>query len=370
MQRRIGVLLNEHRATGLHRQRSVCVDDNSVLSFSRNDYLSLATDRRLKEAWQTGCALYPVGSGGSPLVSGFHPIHRQLEKSFASALGVDDCLFFSSGFAANLSLAALFNRLDVVMLIDKAMHASVYDGIAQVGARFKRYRHCDVFDVKKKCVGIDSAVLLTESVFSMSGQIAPLDALAALGQQYAFDVCVDEAHAFGVYGPEGLGLVAALNLTQDIVPLRVIPLGKAFAGMGAIIAGKAEWIDALLQLARSYIYSTSPSPAVAYGLLKTLEVIRGADDRRSKLLALITYFREAISGSHFTWRDSSSPIQQLQLGCPHQAQALAKKLVANGILCTPIRQPTVSKQETGLRVLLNYHHQPEDIDYLLRCLQS
>ncbi len=358
-----------HQSAGLYRQRIVCNDSQVVLNFSSNDYLSLSKHPRLQAAYQTGYQCYPTGSGGSPLSAGYHPVHRAFEQAFAEALGVDDALFFSSGYAANLSLMALLTQLDVLIYMDKAMHASAYDGIVSDHTRYKRYRHCDIDDLQRRIIPHEPAVFLTESLFSMSGQIAPLKALAELALQSGSSLFVDEAHAFGVMGQEGLGLVNALNLTQSQVPLRVIPLGKAFAGSGAIIAGQADWIDALIQVARPYIYSTAPSPAMTYGLLQTLDIIRAADERRAALNALIDYFRSAIQTSRFTWRNSFSAIQQLQLGCPQKAQALSLQLLKQGIVCMPMRQPTVTKQETGLRVILNYQHQPDDIDHLLRCLQ-
>lgn len=366
---RVRQSLLDRQATGLYRQRVLMATHRNVINFSSNDYLSLTSDLRLKKAYQTGYERYPVGSGGSPLVSGYHPAHRQLENAFAEALNVDDALFFSSGYAANLSLMALFSELDAMMYVDKSMHASIYDGMVKTRTRFKRYRHCDVGHLIQKIEPNDSAVILTESVFSMSGQQAPLQDLAGVAALHKWDLCVDEAHAFGVIGKEGMGLVRGLGLTQEEVPMRVIPLGKAFAGSGAIIAGQKEWIDALLQSARSYIYSTAPSPALAYGLLQTLDVVRAADERRAKLSELIHYFRAAIQSSSLTWRDSSSAIQQLQLGCPHKAKALSTQLLEQGIFCYPMRHPTVTQQETGLRVILNYHHQPEDIDMLFRCLE-
>ena len=361
--------LKKRELSGLYRQRVNPIQNSDFLNFSCNDYLSLATDLRLKQIYQNAYEHYPVCSGGSPVVSGYHHTHQDLEEAFSKALGVDDALFFSSGFVANLSLMQLFSQLKVKLYIDKAIHASVYDGIAASQISFKRYKHCDVDDLKRKSTVGDSAVIMTESIFSMSGQEAPLVELIQLSAEYVFDVCVDEAHAFGVMGNEGLGLVNALHLTQHEVPLRVIPLGKAFAGSGAIVAGHKDWIAGLLQYARPYIYSTAPSPALAYGLMKTLDIVRAADERRTKLKALIAYFCEAKKQSAWSWRDSTSPIQQLQLGCPHEARMLSEQLLQQSIICYPIRQPTVSKQETGLRVILNYRHQPEDIDYLFRCLQ-
>jgi 8-amino-7-oxononanoate synthase len=154
------------------------------------------------------------------------------------------------------------------------------------------------------------------------------------------------------------------GLTQEQVPLRIIPLGKAFAFQGALVVGKGAWIDALLQFARSHIYSTAVSPALTYGMLERLDFIRKADDRRQKLYDLIDYFRALRKKSSLKWRESTTAIQQLQLGCPHKALLCANYLLSKGIFCQAMREPTVNKKDTGLRVVLNYQHQPEDIDRL------
>ena len=286
-------------------------------------------------------------------------------------MGVDDCILFSSGYAANLSVLSLLGRFDTHVLIDKVVHASIYDGLELSGASYSRFLHNNLSDMVLKINEAPThSVIMTEGIFSMSGQCAPLGEIAQLAKQHRLDLLVDEAHAFGVIGHQGLGAVILHQLTQADVPLRIIPLGKACAASGAIVAGQSEWIDALLQSARSHIYSTAPSPAFAYGLLETLEIIRGADDRRRKLADLVGYFREAIVKSPLKWRDSCSPIQQLQLGCPHRALYYADKLREQSIVCLPMRQPTVSKPETGLRIILNYQHQPEHIDCLFKWIHQ
>ncbi|MDP3704535.1 MAG: aminotransferase class I/II-fold pyridoxal phosphate-dependent enzyme [Legionellaceae bacterium] len=355
---------------GLHRQRHIVSADKHVIHFSSNDYLSLAHDDRVRRAYQIGFATHPVGSGGSMVVCGYHAAHRTLEKAFAQALQVDDCLLFSSGYAANLSVVSLLAQMDASLLIDKAVHASIYDGLKLSGAKYQRYLHNDVIDLAKKMDDQSSnTVVMTESVFSMSGQRAPLADIAQLTNVAQIDLLVDEAHAFGVFGPEGLGGVMESRLTQMDVPLRVIPFGKAVGASGAIVAGQGVWIDALLQM-RPAVYSTSISPAYSYGLLETLDIIRQADARREKLAHLVHYFREAIQRSPLKWRDSCSPIQQLQLGCPHKATTMAANLREHAIICLPMRQPTVNRDETGLRVILNYHHEPEQIDLLFHCLHA
>lgn len=354
---------------GLHRHRQISAE--GMLNFSSNDYLSLASDPNIKKAYQRGFERYACGSGGASLVCGYHNAHQSLEKAFTEALKVDDCVLFSSGYAANLSVIYLLATFNSHILLDKGIHASIYDGLNVTGVQYSRYLHNNLADLATKLQKLPkNTVVMTESIFSMSGQCAPLAEISRLGQQFQHELFVDEAHAFGLRGHQGLGAVVEHQLTQNEVPLRVIPLGKAYAASGAIVAGQKDWIDALLQSARPYIYSTALSPAIAYGLLETLDIIRAADDRRAKLVDLIAYFRGAIAGSPLQWRDSSSAIQQLQLNCPHRALDYAKKLRERSINCIAMRQPTVSKQETGLRILLNYHHQEEQIDHLLECLHQ
>ncbi len=359
------------RQRDLYRQRIVSDTCDGVIHFSSNDYLSLTSHPQIKRAYQQGYECYPTGSGGSMVVCGYHSMHHTLERAFADALAVDDCILFSSGFAANLSVIGLLARFDTHLLIDKRVHASIYDGLTLSGASYSRYAHNNLADLALKIQKVPAnTVLLTESIFSMSGQCAPLKDMARLGRDVLQGLLVDEAHAFGVLGEQGLGAVMLHQLTQEEVPLRIIPLGKAFAAGGAMVAGQQLWIDALLQSARPFIYSTAISPAVTYGLLETLGVMRAADDRRATLYELVHYFREAIACSPLTWRDSSSPIQQLQLGSPQRALQYADHLRSQSIVCLPMRQPTVSQQETGLRVILNYHHRPEHIDKLFECLHQ
>jgi 8-amino-7-oxononanoate synthase len=352
---------------GLYRQRQIHDASTQDINFSCNDYLSLASHPLIKKAYLRGYKQYPAGSGGSMVVCGYHSTHKALECAFSEALGVDDSVLFTSGYAANLSVIGLLSQFDAHILIDKSSHASIYDGLKLAAAKYTRYRHNDIDHLKLKMTQAPiNQVVMTEGIFSMSGQAPPLGAIAKLVP----NLIVDEAHAFGVVGAEGLGAVIQHQLTQADVPLRIIPLGKSFAASGAIISGQSAWIEALLQTARPYIYSTGISPAVAYGLTETLDVLRQADDRRQKLVDLVHYFRHAIARSHLTWRDSSTLIQQLQLGCSHIALHYANKLREHSIVCLPMRPPTVTQQETGLRIIINYHHNEADIDKLFNCIHS
>ncbi|KTD00345.1 aminotransferase class I/II-fold pyridoxal phosphate-dependent enzyme [Fluoribacter gormanii] len=352
---------------GLLRTRFVSAEDSSLIHFDSNDYLSLARDKRISEGYQRGYALYPSGSGASMVLSGYHPNHRAVEEAFANLLAVDDCILFSSGYAANLAVTALLGRLKVHCFIDKEIHASIYDGLALSQVNYTRYLHNNLDDLSRKfTLNFKSSALITEGIFSMSGQLAPLLKLSSLCIANQGALLVDEAHSFGILGNQGRGATAYHGLTQNEVPLRIIPLGKAYAAQGALVAGKADWIYALLQAGRSIIYSTAVSPALSYGLLNTLEFVVNAEDRRSKLAQLITLFRSYAKQSPLNWTDSISPIQQLQLGCPHLALHYARELKKQGISCCAIRKPTVSVKASGLRVILNYNHTPEQIRELFK----
>ncbi|WP_035917857.1 aminotransferase class I/II-fold pyridoxal phosphate-dependent enzyme [Legionella fairfieldensis] len=354
---------------GLHRKRLSVYDD--WLNFSSNDYLSLSLDSRISNAFQKGFADYPSGSGGSMVVCGYHGIHKELEQAFAKALKVDDALLFSSGYAANLAIITLLSQFETHLLLDKALHASFYDGLRLTNVRYTRYLHNNLQNLALKLQKRPSnPVVITESVFSMSGQMTNLHEMTTLCATHSADCLVDEAHAFGVWGREGLGAVVHYGLSQRHIPLRIIPLGKAFAAQGAVVAGSEEWIDALLQSARSFIYSTAISPAFTYGLLETLTIIRKSDDKRRKLHQLIDYFQKACSHSPLKWVCSQTPVQQLQLGCPHKALHYAEVLRSKGIFCQAIREPTVTKKHTGLRIIINYHHNSDQIDYLFSQLHQ
>jgi 8-amino-7-oxononanoate synthase len=355
---------------GLLRVRAISSKDD-LLRFDSNDYLSLTQDMRIANAYQQGYQLHPSGSGGSVLINGYHAAHQDVERAFAQWLGVDECLLFSSGYAANLALTALLGQLKASCFIDKGVHASIYDGLALSQVAFIRYLHNDLDDLSRKLPLYPThSALITEGIFSMGGQMAPLSSISSLCSQNQVELFVDEAHSIGVLGKEGRGAVDLHGLTQSLVPLRIIPLGKAFAAQGALIAGQANWINALLQAARSLIYSTASSPALSYGLLKTLEIVIASDAKRAHLRALIECFRDSIAHSPFQWADSITPIQQLHLGCPHLAMHYATELKKQGISCSAIRQPTVSKKASGLRIVLNHSHYPEQIIQLFQQIHA
>jgi len=357
---------------GLLRRRFISQpNDSTLIPFDSNDYLSLLGDRRIAQAYEAGYKKYESGSGASMLLSGYHANHQALEHAFTQLLDVDDCVLFSSGYAANLALTSLLGAIKVHCLIDKGIHASMYDGLRLSQAQYTRFLHNDLNSLTKKLMRCpQDSVVITEGIFSMSGQVAPLSLLRKLTHTYDASLLVDEAHSFGVLGEQGKGSVSLHHLSQDDVPLRVITFGKAFAAQGALVAGRQEWVDALLQAGRSIIYSTALSPALSYGLLKTLDIVVAADERREKLTELITYFNSKILASPLNWRQSNTAIHQVQLGCPHRALYYAKELREKGFSCSPIRAPTVNLKSTGLRIVLNSRHSPEQINSLFEHLHT
>ncbi|OGV27205.1 MAG: hypothetical protein A3F18_07265 [Legionellales bacterium RIFCSPHIGHO2_12_FULL_37_14] len=350
------------KSQGLLRTR--IVKQAELCDFSSNDYLGLTEDKALQKAYQQGFKQYPVGSGASMLISGYHPIHKEFEETFCEAYKAEDALLFSSGYAANQSIAALLARYSFTAIFDKAIHASFYDGFKLAGTKFKRFIHQDYRMMQRIINSLaGDKVLLLESVYSMGGHFTPLDKLA-LSAPF---MIVDEAHAFGLYGPEGLGAVEHFKLK---VPLRVIPLGKSLGAMGAIVVGQADWIEALLQVARSYIYSTGISPAYVYGMQTAFTMLRKKDRQRQRIFDLVSYFKQLIKSSKHSWIDSVTPIQHLALACPKKALQASDYLFNKGFLVRAVRQPTVPRSLSGLRVVINVKHKKTDLERLISLVEE
>lgn len=358
------------RERGLWRERTLVDGVPIARHFASNDYLGLSADARVRQVFADAFARLSPCSTGSLVVSGYHPEHKALEAAFCEALEVEDCLVFGAGYTANLAIGRFLGRNNITLVMDKAMHASVYDGVSAAEGRFLRFRHVDADDMQAKVARAgDNTAVMTESVFSMTGEIAPLALYAERLRATGVPLVVDEAHAFGVLGPEGLGGVAAAGVAADVA-LRVIPFGKAFAAQGAVVAGEALYVQSLLQEARSCIYSTAMSPALARGLCEMLPIMRAADVLRGRLHEIIDYFRACTRASPLSWADSKTAIQQLRLGCPHRALMLARFLREKGFFCMAMREPTVTRAQTGLRVLLNSQHTPEAIDDFLNHIHA
>jgi len=343
-----------------------------LLSFCSNDYLGLARHPQLIDALIRAAQEEGVGSASAHLICGHRAEHAELEEALAAWTGRERALLFSTGYMANLGvLQALLGRGDVCVQ-DKLNHACLLDGAKLSGAELKRYPHADVTAARRQLDTRPDAVALlaTDGVFSMDGDVAPLRELAALCADAQATLMVDDAHGLGVLGPHGSGTVNAAGLGQHHVPVLMATLGKALGCAGAFVAGPAALIEGLLQFARPYIYSTAMPPALAAAALEAVQLAQTETWRRAKLAALITRFRRGAGELGLPLLTSSSAIQPLLLGSAAATLAAAQALEQRGLLVTAIRAPTVPAGQARLRITLSAAHETAHVDQLLGALES
>ncbi|MBR9883649.1 MAG: 8-amino-7-oxononanoate synthase [Oceanospirillales bacterium] len=372
--------LAERRAAHLYRRRrllespqgpEIVVDGVRGLAFCSNDYLGLANHPALKQALIDGAERFGVGGGASHLVMGHSSAHHQLEEALAEWTGRPRALLFSTGYMANMgAINALIDKRDAVFQ-DRLNHASLLDGGLLSGARFQRYLHNDVTSLEQRLARTDARrkLVVTDGVFSMDGDIADLPALSAVTRQAGGWLMVDDAHGFGCLGPQGGGCVEHFGLGIDEVPVLVGTLGKAFGTAGAFVAGSEALIETLIQHARSYIYTTSMPPAVAWATLSSLKLVRDESWRRDKLNMLIALFRQGASALGFELMDSPTPIQPILIGEASEALRISQALEDEGIFIGAIRPPTVPAGSSRLRVTFSASHSEEHVLRLLDALE-
>ncbi|HFL2186522.1 TPA: 8-amino-7-oxononanoate synthase [Pseudomonas putida] len=370
--------LAERRAADLYRQRpllespqgpEVVVDGQRLLAFCSNDYLGLANHPGVIAAWQAGAERWGVGGGASHLVVGHSTPHHQVEEALAELTGRPRALLFSTGYMANLgAITALVGQGDTV-LQDRLNHASLLDGGLLSGARFNRYLHNDAASLASRLdKAVGNTLVVTDGVFSMDGDLADLPALADVARARGAWLMVDDAHGLGTLGAQGGGIVEHFGLSVDDVPVLIGTLGKACGTAGAFVAGSEELIEALVQFARPYIYTTSQPPALACATLKSLELLRHETWRREHLAALIRQFREGAQQIGLALMDSPTPIQPIMIGDSAQALRLSRMLRERGLLVTAIRPPTVPAGGARLRVTLSAAHSEAQVQLLLNAL--
>lgn len=349
----------------------LATSSRELINFSSNDYLGLAADPRLREAFMAGARLWGVGSGASHLVCGHQQPHQQLQERLAELTGREAVLLFSSGYQANLAaIQTLFGSGDRV-LQDRLNHASLLDGGLASGAEFRRFHHLDLAHLQSRLEKTHSGqtLVVTDSVFSMDGDQADLPKLAQLCQRHAAWLMVDDAHGFGVLGQQGEGSCGA-NLPASQVPLLMGTLGKALGTAGAFIAADQVVIDYLQQFARTHIYTTAQPPALAVATLKALDILAQEPQRREHLKHLIHYFRKEAAGLGLPLMPSATPIQPLLLQSSQRALNWSEQLQKAGFLVMAIRTPTVPQGQARLRITLSAAHEFEQLDQLLEALHQ
>jgi len=376
--------LQQRRKQSLYRERitisSGCgeqlrVDDKLLHNFCSNDYLGLAGHRDIAAAFKQGVDNYGTGSGASHLISGHCEAHHILEEQLAEFTGRPRALLFSSGYMANLGVInALVGRTDQV-LQDYLNHASLLDGGLLSRAKFQRYKHADCDDLAAKLRAADNGksrrkLVVTDGVFSMDGDLAPVRQLADICHQHNSWLMVDDAHGFGVLGATGGGLIEDGNLSVDQVPVLIGTLGKSFGTYGAFVAGSEALIETLIQFGRSYIYTTALPPAVAVATSASLQLVRSEQWRRDKLRQLIARFRHAAQQVGLTLMDSQTPIQPILFGDDQRVVDSAATLREQGFMVGAIRPPTVPVGQGRLRITLCANHTEQQVDALVDALDK
>jgi len=340
------------------------VDGQRLIAFAGNDYLGLANHPEVVEALREGASRWGAGAGASHLVSGHQPPHEELEQALAAFTGLARALFFSTGYMANLALLpALAGRGDT-LIADRLNHASLVDAALLSRATVRRYPHGDLATVERLLEAAEGRkVVVTDGVFSMDGDIAPLTDLLALCEQHDALLVVDDAHGFGVLGERGRGVLSHFALASQRI-VYIGTLGKAAGVAGAFVAGDTDLIEWLMQTGRSYRYTTAAPPALACALIASLDLIDSADDRRATLAAHRERLKQGLAGARWPLMPSHTAIQPLQVGANADALTLAAHLRARGLWVPAIRPPTVPAGTARLRISLSAAHTAEHLDTL------
>ncbi len=347
----------------------VTVDGRDYVAFCSNDYLGLAADPRLAAAAREGIDRYGVGGGASHLILGHGTAHHELEEALAQFVRLPRALLFSTGYMANMGVvSALTGRGDAVFA-DKLNHASLNDAALVSRAAFKRYAHNDL-EALARLLATTTArrrLVVTDAVFSMDGDIAPVAALLELCERHDAYLFIDDAHGFGVLGEAGRGTLEHFGITSDRI-IYMATLGKAAGVAGAFVAGDETLIETLIQNARTYIYTTATPPLLAHALLASVQIIAQEEWRRERLRALIAQLRDGLTASPWQLMPSETPIQPLLAGGNDAALALSARLAATGLLVPAIRPPTVPQGTARLRISLSADHEAADVARLIAAL--
>lgn len=343
------------------------VDGRQVLNFCSNNYLGLANHPALREAAKAAIDRYGCGSGASRLISGNMTLHEELEGKIAELKGTEAALVFNSGFQANTGLIPVLVGEGDVILSDALNHASIIDGCRLSRAKVAVYRHCDLDELEQKLKNAlpkGRKLIVTESLFSMDGDEAPLADIVRLAEQYAAMVMVDEAHATGVYEPDGAGIVAKLGLGERVL-VQMGTLGKALGGFGAYVAGSKALRELLINRCRSFIFTTSLPPAVMAMGIAAVDLLKRQPERRRALWNNCERLRTGLAKLGYSLGNSRSQILPLMIGDATQCMKLSEDLFQRGVFAQGIRPPTVPAGTSRLRITLMATHSYEHIDKAL-----
>lgn len=365
-------------ARGLKRHRRilespqgahVVVDGREVVAFGSNDYLGLAGDPRLAAAAREGAARYGVGAGASHLILGHAAAHHALEESLAQFVRLPRALLFSTGYMANIGIVTAIAGRDDAVFADKLNHASLNDAVLLSRADFRRYPHRDLATLEDMLAASQARrkLVVSDAVFSMDGDIAPVHALLRLCERYDAWLVLDDAHGFGVLGSTGGGVLQHYGVASERI-VYMATLGKAAGVFGAFVAGQPALIEILVQRARPYIYTTAMPPLLAHTLLAGLEIIAAETWRRELLAQLIARLKRDVAGLRWRLLPSDTAIQPLMIGANDEAVRVSEQLAQRGLLVPAIRPPTVPEGTARLRISLSAAHSEQDVAQLVEAL--
>jgi 8-amino-7-oxononanoate synthase len=363
-------LVRSRRVVGRRDGVRMELDGRWLLNFCGNDYLGLSQQFQVVDAMQNAAARDGVGGIGSHLVCGHHVAHEALEREVADWLEMPRALVFGSGYMANLAVQQALLGDGDASVQDRLNHASLIDGARLAGCHLRRYPHADAEGALRqlRSVPAGAAMLITDGVFSMDGDVAPLRQLSLAARMQSALLYVDDAHGIGVLGPGGRGSVAQARLGVEDVPLQLVTLGKAIGGYGAVVAGDVDLIDHLAGTARPYLYTTALPPPQSAAALAAVKLARREHWRREKLGALVQRFREGVQALGFDLPPSETPIQPVPCGDNARALDMAAQLEAEGFRVAAIRPPTVPEGRARLRVTLCAAHDEDQVDALVAAL--
>ena len=373
--------LAERKAAGRYRQQrvrdggqgvDVVIDGKKLLSFCSNDYLGLANHPALKKAFIDATEHSGVGAGAAHLLTGHSQYHQQLEEALADFMGQQRALLFSSGYQANMGiLDGLMQRGDVIFQ-DKLNHASLLDGGRLSAATQLRYQHAEISALERRLKQSEQnahKLIVTDGLFSMDGDIAPLSDINALANEHAAAVMIDDAHGLGVLGEQGRGTVEHCGIETADMPIVLGTFGKAFGTAGAFVVGDNDFIETLIQQARTYVYTTAQPAAIAAATLASLKLVQQENWRREKLQALIKQFQTGARELGLKLMTSDTAIQPVVIGDDKKAIQIGKHLEQQGLLVGVIRPPTVPEGSARLRITLSASHTEKNIEQLLNALE-
>ncbi|MCT4593537.1 MAG: 8-amino-7-oxononanoate synthase [Anaeromicrobium sp.] len=367
--------LENIKSKGLYRdfkylqscQRSrVTIDGREILLLGSNNYLGLSDNPLLKELSKKILDKYGLGAGGSRLTTGTYDLNKKLEEKIASFKNTESALTFSTGYMANVGVISALCDRKWVIFSDKLNHASIVDGCILSGAKIVRYKHCNMDDLRNK-IKIHKGeynLIVTDGVFSMDGDLAPLDKIAHIGRKHSILTMVDDAHGLGVLGEHGRGTPSHFNVSSEI-DIHVGTLSKAIPSIGGYVAGKKYIIDYIRNSGRSFIFSTGLPPVNLGTALESIDIIKNSDEKRKYLLNLASWLKENLIQLGFQVPNTYTPIIPIIIGDPNTCTKFSNYLLEEGIYVNAIRPPTVPKNTSRLRISLMATHTYEDLEYVI-----